>query len=180
MGRPPRPLTDADVATAVRLAADGATHHAICEALPCSPMMLAKWVASYPDFAAEYARAREVGALRRLDELHAIIRTKPADQVEATWQRTVASIAQWELSKALPRIYGDRLNHEHSGVISVSVTTGIDLASLPTAQLTQSPQVGVIGYSLDDDSTVIDLSAVTTSPAAPVSHASLPADAMLD
>lgn len=137
-------LDDAEVERVMELASEGATQHAICEAIGCKPMTFTKWLVRSGHLA-EYAQAKETGALTRLDELRGIVTKKPLDQVEATWQRTVASILQWELSKALPRIYGDRINHEHSGTVSVAVITGIDVASLPAATPTSR-----LSYSLDD------------------------------
>lgn len=52
-------------------------------------------------------------------------------------------LRQWRAAKVMPRRYGDKLQHEHSGSLSVTVATGVDL-------LGAAPQRRIVA-SLDDD-----------------------------
>lgn len=85
----------------------GETLRAICR----DPDMPAEsrvrdWVAEDPAWAAQYVMAREIGYMAMADEIIEI-----ADRGSDCWQRDRLRVdtRKWLLSKALPKIYGDRL-----------------------------------------------------------------------
>ena len=59
---------------------------------------------------------------------------------------------KWAASKLDAKTYGDKLQHEHSGSISVTVATGVpELGALPAARLLDEDEgggQGVLGYSI--------------------------------
>ena len=80
-----------------------------------------QWRAKHPEFAEMYARAREDQADTLADELVAVAddETIPADS-----RRIRVDARKWAASKLKPRAYGDRLDMNHSGGVSVTLTSG--------------------------------------------------------
>jgi hypothetical protein len=93
----------------------------------------------YQGFSAKYARARELGYLKIADEMLEIADDARNDwmdkQVRGDTIRVVdeecvkrsqlrVETRKWLLSKMLPKVYGDKLQTEHSG--SVAVTDTVD------------------------------------------------------
>jgi hypothetical protein len=72
-------------------------------------------------FSTKYAQAREIDLERAADEMRRIADEMPKDQVEATWQKTRLDQRKWELSKRLPRKFGERLGLEHSGSLDLGL-----------------------------------------------------------
>lgn len=93
-----------------RLAA-GETLRAVCrdDGMPPEPTVR-RWVLDdFNGFAAQYARARETGYSGMADELSEIADDKTGDPAR---DRLRLDTRKWLLSKALPKIYGDRQTHE--------------------------------------------------------------------
>lgn len=91
------------------------------------------WVTANEAFSNQYARARETGYAVMADELIEIAddgrndtykdeegNEKPAIDVIAR-SRLRVDTRKWLLSKALPKIYGDKQQVEHSGTINHSI-----------------------------------------------------------
>ena len=80
-----------------------------------------QWRPKHPEFAEMYARAREDQADTLADELVAVAddETIPADS-----RRIRVDARKWAASKLKPRAYGDRLDMNHSGGVSVTLTSG--------------------------------------------------------
>lgn len=85
-----------------------------------------RWLARYPEFREKYAEARQLGAERRAVEILAIADEEPmmvTDQNGVTrvdtgwvqWQRLRVDSRKWELSKLLPKKYGDKIDLNHGG-----------------------------------------------------------------
>jgi hypothetical protein len=64
--------------------------------------------------AAQYARARERGYQARAD---ALLDTASDETIEPASRRIITDTMKWELSKMLPKVYGDKLDLNHSGQI---------------------------------------------------------------
>jgi len=92
-------------------------------------------------FAAHYARAREIGYHKMADELMEISDDGSNDWMErngdetAGWQvngealgrsRLRVDTRKWMLSKTLPKIYGDKLDLNHSGNFTVTLESDAD------------------------------------------------------
>lgn len=134
---------------------------------------LLKWYERTPERWASYIRAKQTGIELRVSEAHRIAAsagvgiTDPAlANVAIARARLEVDLVKWEASKLVPKLYGDKLQHEHSGNLSVTVATGVDLlAASPT------PRIGVSLDSLLDGEDVRD-AAVRVLPAAPAPAAS--------
>lgn len=115
-----------------RLAA-GETLRAICrdDGMPSEPTVRRWALEDHHGFSAQYARAREIGYHGMADELREIadtpqqgVRTKmlPDGKSEETWgdmiehRKLQVDTRKWLLARALPKVYGDRLTHEHGGI----------------------------------------------------------------
>lgn len=92
-----------------RRLADGETLRAICrdDAMPARSTVIA-WALDKDrkSFSDQYARAREMGYLDMAEELLEIADDKAGD---AARDRLRVDTRKWMLSKALPKIYGDKL-----------------------------------------------------------------------
>ena len=120
--------------------ADGESLNAICksEGMP-SERTVRTW-ARTPDhpFSPKYARAREIGYLKLADELLEIADDGSNDWMKRTgkdgedlgWavngehvarSRLRVDTRKWLLSKCLPKIFGDRITAEHTGLNAVPV-----------------------------------------------------------
>lgn len=78
-----------------------------------------KWLIKYPNFAEQYARAREEQAETYADEIIAIIDEQPQQIVDdkgvartdsgwVSWQRNRVDTRKWVASKLKPKKFGDR------------------------------------------------------------------------
>ncbi len=94
-----------------RRIARGEIWHRICntEGLP-SYDTLYQWLRKYPDFAEEFAQAREMAADLRADQVLVVAEEATAATVQRDRLR-VASL-QWHAGKAAPRRYGSRAGDE--------------------------------------------------------------------
>lgn len=114
-----------------RIAA-GESVRAICESdgMPAKQTVL-KWLSQQPSFAAQYARAKELGAEAIAEELFEIaddgrndfveyeispgVTATRLDQEHIQRSRLRVDTRKWYLSKILPKKYGDKLTQEHTG-----------------------------------------------------------------
>ena len=94
------------------LLADGKTLNSICKTNPDfpKPRTIRRW-AMDPEhpFSPQYARAREVGYQSMSDEFIDIGDRVREDAAAVAKARLRADSRKWLLSKALPKIYGDKL-----------------------------------------------------------------------
>jgi len=103
-----------------RLAA-GETLRAICrdKDMPAHPTVL-DWVNGKKQFSDQYARARETGYAQMADQLTEIADNLTGDPAR---DRLRLDTRKWLLSKALPKVYGDKLLHAGSdGTSPVALT----------------------------------------------------------
>ncbi len=75
---------------------------------PSSVLYLAE---NDPEYASHYAHARIIGWSVRADDLED---TAADMSIPADHKRIMVDTRKWMLSKMLPKLYGDRLNIEHS------------------------------------------------------------------
>ena len=101
--------------------AEGTTLKAICRMkdVPVAESTVRSWAinAEHP-FSALYARAREVGYHMMADEVLDIADASGTEPGHVARDRLKVDIRKWLLSKALPKVYGDKL--ELSGNLNVS------------------------------------------------------------
>lgn len=95
-------------------------------ALP-SPGAFLQWTYDDDALAARYTRARHGAYLAMAEGLVDEARDRSRDNgenghVAVARSRLIVDTEKWVLAKALPKIFGDRLDVEHSGNVSLSVT----------------------------------------------------------
>jgi hypothetical protein len=119
--------------------AQGESLQAICKSdgMPSRQAVL-KWLASDPEFVAQYARAREEQADHYADEIVAIADEPPdlitrstgdgEEDVEVALdgaaiqrQRLRIDARKWVAAKLKPKRYGDKVDVEHGGTVTVEV-----------------------------------------------------------
>ncbi len=83
-------------------------------------------------FAAKYAQARIAQAHRWAEEIVALSDMPPPltpdgryDSGAVAHQRLMVDTRKWLLSKVLPKVYGDRMNLDHAGSVTINVVTGL-------------------------------------------------------
>lgn len=131
-GRPSTYSQEVAEAICERLA-DGESLRDICAAenMPAKSTVF-RWLSSNESFRDQYARAREAQAEYLADELLDIADDGKNDWMERHnrdgemigWQENGEAVSRsklrvdarkWTLSKLLPKKYGDKLEHQHSG-----------------------------------------------------------------
>lgn len=117
-----------DVSTSILdLIALGQSLRSICERsdMPDRTTVI-RWLGKHDEFAARYARARELQA-DAMDDL--ILDTAEAtDHTNHQASRVKIDAYKWRASKLKPKVYGDRTQLEHSGpgggpIASATITT---------------------------------------------------------
>ena len=94
-----------------------------------------RWMFANEDFRNNYARAREDQAETHADELIDLADVEPVVidengklKIDSAWvnlQRLRIDTRKWVASKLKPKRFGDKLDVQHAGGISVVVATGI-------------------------------------------------------
>lgn len=100
---------------------NGASLRQICETegMPNRGTII-RWVKEIPDFAAKYAHAREAQA--------DIMDEKILEEAEKVTPETAAAARvkidayKWRAAKLKPKVYGDKLQQEHSGEVGLTIT----------------------------------------------------------
>lgn len=78
-----------------------------------------KRLASDEEFAEKYARARQVQAHREFEEIREI--ADAADPENVAVARLRIDARKWRASKMAPKVYGERLDLNHSGGLNVTL-----------------------------------------------------------
>lgn len=125
-----------------RIATSSDGLHLICKELGISTTLVFRWVADNEDFRDNYARAREAQADFLADEILSIADDGRQDtktimkagelvKVEDTeWtnrSKLRVEARKWVASKLKPKKYGDKLQTEHSGELSIKQITGMEV-----------------------------------------------------
>jgi len=92
--------------------AHGESLRAICkDADMPSTASVMRWVAESAELREQYARARELQAEHYVGEILEIADTTDDPQKA----RLQVDARKWVASKLLPKVYGDKVSHEHGG-----------------------------------------------------------------
>jgi hypothetical protein len=111
-GRPSKFTAALGARICTRLAA-GETLRAICRDEDMPPRSTVRgWALDNEAFSEKYARAREIGYQDLADDLIEISDDKLGDPAR---DRLRVDTRKWLLSKALPKLYGDKLQHTGGG-----------------------------------------------------------------
>lgn len=148
LGRPST-YTEARGRAICKLLSEGWTLRQACERLDLKASTVRGWVLDKPSFSAQYARARELGYQTMADELLDVADdgrndwmtiTKGDFEYEVVNREAVersklrVDTRKWLLSKALPKIYGDKLdvtNKHEAGDTFKAMWTALAAGGLP-------------------------------------------------
>lgn len=144
--------------------ADGESLNTICRSQGMPSERTVRTWARTPEhpFSPKYARAREIGYFKLADELLEIaddgsndwMRRTGKDGEDLGWAVNGEHIARsrlrvdtrkWLLSKCLPKIFGDRITAEHTGVNAVSVP--LITSSMTAKQAAEAYQQAIRGVT---------------------------------
>jgi hypothetical protein len=137
-GRPSEYTAEVATAICARLAS-GETLRAICrdDGMPAESTVRGWALDDREGFAAQYARSREIGYMAMADEALEIADDgsndtyKTEEGQEATNHDVIArsrlrvDTRKWLLSKALPKVFGDKIVQEHTGAGGGPIETSI-------------------------------------------------------
>lgn len=91
-----------------------------------------RWMVKDEDFRQQYTRAREDQAETHADQMQEIADEMPpldangrTDSGWVQWQRNRIDTRKWIAAKLKPKKYGDKVDLNHGGGISLTVSTGI-------------------------------------------------------
>ena len=102
-------------------------------AMPCFSTVM-RWVGDtkHPEFSEQYARGRECGLEAMADELLEIadqtlprLRDGRIDGGKVNQLRLQIDARKWVMSKQFARKYGDKVDLNHGGNLSLTVVTGV-------------------------------------------------------
>jgi len=132
------------------LLASGLSLRKSCEGLDTSPQSILRWVQSVPEFAEQYARARELGYMLLADEIQdisdsgtkAVIQnpdgTFSVNPEAIQRDRLRVDTRKWILSKMLPKVYGDKLDvTSKDQQIGFTVADAVAIAQAKAKQRTE-------------------------------------------
>lgn len=129
-GRPSKYTADLAALICRRLA-DGETLLSVCrdDAMPSDATVRTWALDDLHGFSSQYAKAREIGYAKMADEILEIantpkegvtvkqndkgLETRKGDMIEH--RRLQVDTRKWLLSKALPKVYGDKIDVQHGG-----------------------------------------------------------------
>lgn len=122
------------------LIAIGYSNRQACEQVGLDQCQITRWARKNPEFRTQYAQAMEERCERWADEIIEIADDGLNDWVEREkehgemhlvfngehFQRSRLRVdtRKWALSKLLPKKYGDKIEHEHTGGINIIVSVG--------------------------------------------------------
>jgi hypothetical protein len=129
---PPNPYTQGIAAAILKRLADGESLRAICrtDGMPDRSTVYGWVLDDYEGFASQYARAREMQAHSLADDQVEIADDGSNDWMQRNdpdnpgWQangehlqrsRLRFDARKWAASKILPKVYGDKIQQEHTG-----------------------------------------------------------------
>lgn len=119
-----------------RLSTGDESLRAICRDLGVDHSTVLTWARDVPEFANQYARARELGADAEFDGLQDLSDEAPSldkdGKVDAgwvSWQRQRIDTRKWTLARKAPKKYGDKLDLNHGGSVDLKVSR-VELVAL--------------------------------------------------
>lgn len=99
---------------------DGKSLRKICEMDGMPDLRnLMRWVERHEDFRQQYVHARATQAEIKFDDLKDLARTATPEDVQCV--KLQIDVAKWELSKTLPKKYGDKIDIDVTGDLKVTV-----------------------------------------------------------
>lgn len=134
----PKLLTQAFIDDLCDWMADSKSVRAYCRVNPeYKPSSICRWLAEFSDFAEQYARAINMRADAKFEKIDDVIEDMRSGIIDATMARVEIDAIRWQSGKMNSKKYGDKVQQEHSGSVSLSGILGeIDgrTSSLPTTE----------------------------------------------
>lgn len=95
---------------------EGLSLRSICslEGMP-SLKTIFNWIESNKEFLQQYTHARKIQADIKFDDLKDLAKAATPEDIQCV--KLQIDTAKWELSKTLPKKYGDKVGIEHSGEV---------------------------------------------------------------
>lgn len=115
-----------------RRLAEGESLLSICKdpEMPARSVVYEWLDANVDGFADRYARARSVGNAAEFESLAEIADAEPergpdgkVDPGWVAWQRNRVDVRKWTLARKEPKKYGDKIEHEHRGGVTVTLSS---------------------------------------------------------
>lgn len=134
-GRPPMPFTEEIADVILEGISEGKGLVTVLkenDALPSYSTVM-KWVRQNPEFAQNYARACEDMADHDADKIADVAQRVIRGEVDPQAARVAIDAYKWSAGKRRPKKYGDKIELEQSG--SVSVTHVVDVSGLSMDEL---------------------------------------------
>ena len=113
----PRILYSAELAEEFcKRMAEGRSLRSVCADadMPCTETVR-KWKLTLPEFAAQYARAREFQGEGDADDIGDVAAKVQAGDIAPDVGRVVIDAKKWSAGKRRPKVYGEKLTTEHTG-----------------------------------------------------------------
>jgi len=123
------------------LMAHGVTTTAACEELDLSLGTVQFWVRSDDEFKEQYRKAREDQALALADRALDIAFKPAKDLIEVKDKDVMVKAIQWFTAKSAPRLFAERLQHDHSAHVGVIVLPPLDYSQQPISALHPNDQI---------------------------------------
>jgi hypothetical protein len=118
---------------------EGESLRSICrsEGFPTASAVI-QWTYKDEEFAKHYAHAREAQADALFEDLAEVAEDalKAETAVEVAARRLIVDTHKWRLSKIVPKKYGEKIQTEHSGEMTVRTATDLkddELAAIATS-----------------------------------------------
>lgn len=81
-----------------------------------------RWLEADKEFATKYASARAIQADRIVDDFHDLEEQVLTGDIKPDAAKVVLWSRQWRAAKLRPKVYGDKVEHEHKGGMTVTLT----------------------------------------------------------
>ena len=79
------------------------------------------WIRDKGEFSAQYAQAKEYYADTEFERMFELADNVGATHEEIAKARLQIDVRKWALSKLLPKKYGDRIQTDHDGSVSIKI-----------------------------------------------------------
>lgn len=138
VGRPPMPFTDEVADRILHGIAEGNSLVSILkedDELPSYTTVM-KWLKEYPEFAANYARAREDQADHDADKIGDIAEQVVKGKIDPQAARVAIDAYKWAAGKRKPKVYGEKIAVGGSADMDpIQMTRQLDVSNLSLEEL---------------------------------------------
>lgn len=115
----PRVYSDDDIAVLLdRMGSEGKTLLALCRDTGVAYSTARKRVNESAELSALYSAAREEYAHTRVQQMDDII-ASACDSLELQRAKLHVDVVKWQVARVLPKVYGERVQHEMGGSVEV-------------------------------------------------------------